>query len=197
MSLLAKDKGGSEYENVTPGTYISRCIRVIDLGTQMTIWQGKEKESEKVLIEWELPMECNSDGEPFRISKRYTLSLHRQAALLKDLEAWRGKPFTEEELQGFHLQNILGANCMINITETEKEGKKYANVNSVMSLPKGMTKVESPSALVIFDLNNYDQSVYESLSPKLQEIIAKSPEFQALSGQPSSVEPEFSDDIPF
>jgi len=41
------------------------------------------------------------------ISKRYTMSLGEQSTLRKDLESWRGKKFTPEELQGFDLNACI------------------------------------------------------------------------------------------
>jgi hypothetical protein len=35
------------------------------------------------------------DGKAFSIHKKYTLSSHKKATLRKELEAWRGVPFSD------------------------------------------------------------------------------------------------------
>ena len=44
MALISKDSGGSgDFEPVPAGTYIGRCVTVVDLGEQDTPWGSKEK----------------------------------------------------------------------------------------------------------------------------------------------------------
>jgi hypothetical protein len=51
------------------------------------------------------------DGRPFAMFKNYTLSWSEKANLRLDLQSWRGKPFTQEEMRRFDLETILGAWC--------------------------------------------------------------------------------------
>jgi len=141
MGLLAKEPetGGSDFEIIPADTYHAICYAVWDLGTHYSEYYGKS--SHKVLINWELPdlrIDIEKNGEtlnlPRAMSKRYTLSLHKNAALRKDLESWRGKKFTSDELQGFDLRNLLGVNCLLQVIHNKVEDKTYANVNSVSKL---------------------------------------------------------------
>ncbi len=78
------------------------------------------------------------------IYKRYTLSLHENASLRKDLENWRGKKFTEEELQGFDLEKLLGVNALITVVHSQgADGKTYSNIAAVSKLMKGMAPLEA------------------------------------------------------
>ena len=140
MALIASDKGGAGFEPIPAGSYVARCISVIDLGVQETPWGGKEK----VYIGFEVPgerVEWEKDGQahdgPAIIGGRYTNSINEKSILGQHLTSWRGVPFTEDERQGFDLFSVLGAPCMINVTHTEKNGKVYANINAIMRLPKG------------------------------------------------------------
>ena len=45
---------------------------------------------------------------PMTINKSYTVSLHDKASLRKDLAAWRGKDFSDEEAKGFDVQYLEG-----------------------------------------------------------------------------------------
>src|SRR5208337_1405024 len=74
--------------------------------------------------------------------KRYTLSLHEKAALRKDLESWRGRTFTEEELKGFDVENVLDVPCLLNVIHNGTSGTVYANVSGIMKLPKSMQPIK-------------------------------------------------------
>jgi hypothetical protein len=100
-----------------------------------------EKQQHKVRIVWQLE-DMMADGKPFLIQKRYTLSLHEKANLRKDLESWRGRSFTPEELIKFDVETIIGKNAQLNIQHITKDGKTYANVVSIVPLGKTMQKIE-------------------------------------------------------
>ena len=136
MGFMAKDTGGGNFKRVPPGAYIGRCYSLIDLGTQTTNGQFGEKSSHKLRIGWELfgedengaPLTIEVDGKemPLTISKSYTVSLHEKAAMRRDLAAWRGKDFSDEEAKGFDVSKLLGAYCMVNVTQTDSNGKPIA-----------------------------------------------------------------------
>lgn len=193
---------GEGFKPIPEGTYVAVCIRVIDLGTQVTSFQGAEKLQRKVLLVWEVPeVEVEFDGEkgPALIMKRYTASLSDRANLRKDLEAWRGRRFTEEELKGFDLGALLGKGCQIQVLHST-DGQ-YANIQTIMALPKGMTHPATANPLVHFDLDNYVHGEFMMLSEKLQNQIKASPEYKAATGQGPAYEAphthDLNDDIPF
>ena len=158
---------------VPAGNHIARCFSVIDMGTQRTTGQYGEKDQHRIRIAWEifgeddegLPLTIDIDGQelPLTINKAYTLSLHEKAALRKDLASWRGKDFTEEELQGFDVSKLLGVYCMVNVVTTESNGKTYSNVSSITPLHKSMVKPEPVHQEQILDLDSPDMAVFNSL----------------------------------
>src|SRR5262249_53682681 len=97
------------FEHAPAGTHLGICTSVIDLGTQHDEYQGKPITRNRVLIQWEIQDAVRENGEPFVIGKFYTNSLSEKANLRRDLESWRGKAFSEQELNGFDLAKILGA----------------------------------------------------------------------------------------
>lgn len=136
MGIVAKDSGG----NFTPapaGAHAAVCVDVVDLGILEVTYAGVTKSQHKIRIAWQIA-EDMENGKPFLVQKRYTLSLHEKAALRKDLESWRGKAFTPQELGGFDVENLLHAPCMLNVIHETKDGKTYSNIASIMRLPKGM-----------------------------------------------------------
>ena len=205
MSLMvnAGNGGNTEFEQCPAGSFAARCYQIIDLGHQTIEWQGTAKVVPKVRITWELN-ELMKDGRPFSISKEYTASIGEKANLRKDLEAWRNRKFTAQELANFSLENVLGAPCMIGVVHVpSKDGTKtYANLGSIMALPKGMECPELVNPAVKFDIGTFDQKVFESLSNYVQKKILMSKELEetgipivATGREP---EPEIEDEsVPF
>lgn len=200
MAFVASDSGGGNFKRVPPGAYIARCYSLVDLGTQLTTGQFGEKMQHKIRIGWELfgedeqgePLTIDVDGKlmPLTITKSYTVSLHEKAGLRRDLAAWRGKDFTDEEAKGFDVAKLIGAYCMVNATQSETNGKTYTNVAGLTPLP-GALKNAKPApvhANVIFDLDKPDMEVFSTFHEKLQEAIKKTPEWAKLHGRVSGVQ---------
>lgn len=119
------------------GTHQAVCVDVIDHGEMETAW-GKKR---KVTIRWQLN-ELMEDGRPFIAQKRYTASLHEKAVLRHELEAWRGRAFTFDELAQFDLDTVIGVNCLLSIMHKKGDkGGTFANVMNVAPLIKGMPKI--------------------------------------------------------
>lgn len=137
MPIYATAKAGSSYPPAPAGAHAGVCVDVVDLGVLKVSWGGKEKQQHKVRIVWQID-EDREDGKPFQVSKRYTLSLHEKAALRKDLESWRGRAFTPNELEGFDLETLMGVAVLLNLIHNTRDGVTYANVASLMRLPKTM-----------------------------------------------------------
>lgn len=190
---LPEPKGG-DFANLESGTYLAICYRFIDLGTQITEFQGDKKEQHKVLLGWETPEEYFTDNEtgeqkPFVINKRYTWSMSEKANLRKDLESWRGQPFQKTDFGpgGFNTKKLLGVPAMITVVRAAgNDGKEYSNITGIGPILKSMKgKVPAPhNKLQYLSLSHteFDRELFNSLHDKLKEQIAKSPEYQSLFG---------------
>ena len=214
MSLFAESTGGS-FKPVPAGMHLARCYRIIDLGTQKSEYEGKVNFLRKIKVVWEVhgtdedgtPI-VTDKGEPFIITKDYTLSWGEKANLRKDLEAWRGKPFSQDEQRRFDLKNVLDKFCMINVQHKPRRTGDgvYANVVSVTpvpaalkgSMPAGVNKAQ------MFTLGEPDMEMFETFGDYLKEQIKQSPEWKALfASSPETktskgADDDFGDDeIPF
>jgi hypothetical protein len=200
MGFIAKDSGGGDFKRVPAGVYIGRCYSLIDLGTQLTTGQFGEKLQHKIRLSWELfgedeqgkPLTVSIEGKemPMTISKSYTVSLHEKASLRKDLAAWRGKDFTDEEAKAFDVSKLVGAWCMVNATQSESNGKTYTNIAGLTPLP-GALKNAKPAPVhksVLFNLDEPDMDVFGTFHEKLQDAIKRSPEWAQKMG--GKVRPE-------
>lgn len=213
MAFYAEDSGGS-FERCPPGMHLARCYRIVDLGTQKSEYMGQTKYLHKIMIGWELhgnrddgsPLKMN-DGRPFAIFKNYTLSWSEKANLRLDLQSWRGKPFTNEELRRFDLETVLGAWCMLNVIERAgQNGKTYSNVDGVTPVPAIIKQNGLPKAVnknEMFNLAEPDWAMFETFSDNLKQKIIASPEFAKAKGGSSAPQTngdyvsDVDDSIPF
>ena len=212
MIIAKQTSSGSDFKLPPAGSFMARLYRIIDIGTQTTEWMGKKKMQRKIIAMFELHGEDNdgqplqtAEGQPLIVSKRYTLSLDEKATLRKDLEAWRGKEFTQEELDGFNLEVLLGKCCMVSITHSTYDGKEYANIAGISQVPAALKKLGEPvgvNELLIFTLDPFDQDKFSKLSEGMQGVIKKSAEYRNTfePGAPPVTSPPselIDDDIPF
>ena len=131
---------GSSFTPCPAGPHSACAVDIVDLGMVPNPFKDGQKQH-KFRIVWQVA-ERKDDGKPFLVTKQYTASLHEKAALRKDLESWRGVPFTKEEAAGFDVERLIGVPCLLNVQHVERNGKVYANVVSLMKLPKGMPVVQ-------------------------------------------------------
>lgn len=143
MPIIATASEGKTFTPAPEGVHQAVCVDVIDLGmvkSKFTDDKGNEKFQHKINVVWQIG-ETRDDGKRFQVYKRYTLSLNEKATLRKDLESWRGRPFSPDEERGFDVETVIGANCLLNVQHNTSGDKTYANAVSVMPLMKGMPKM--------------------------------------------------------
>ena len=138
---------------------------------------------------------------PAQASKFYTNSLNEKANLRRDLESWRGKSFTDEELDKFDLESIVGRPCLLSIV-AGRNGKTV--ISGVSGLPKGTKCRPQVNPAFTFWLDEFDPVKFDQVSDGIKRIIERSEEWASIAkgnGTPvASVaeEEEYSDDdIPF
>lgn len=179
MSLTVSESGAREIPILPEGSYVAVCNMLIDLGLQYNKTYGNS--SRKVLIGWELPeelIEIGGEPVPRTINQRYTASLNEKSVLRRDLAAWRGRDFTAAELSEFNLRNIVGAPCLLQVIHREYNGKKYANMASIMTLPKGMGKPKLSAEPVIYDIDEDEPSAVNDLPEWIKSIVIQSESYQ-------------------
>ena len=164
MAIVASDSGGSDYEYVPvpTGMHDAICYKLVDAGTNWNEFQGTKEKQHSIFIWWELPKTRTEDDRPMSVFKEYRLSLHEQAALRRDLQAWRNNQFTPSELESFDLTAIVGVSCKISVGRTAGGRDKVTGVYCADGGPK---KAATENDQVIFDLEDY-----------IDEFIGKSSE---------------------
>ena len=139
------EKGERDYEVIPDGVTYGVCRGIFDLGTHYD--EHYDKDKREVIVLWEIPeytIDYTDDNGkdvimPRVVSKEYTASMNRKANLRKDVDSWRGKPMTDEEVVVFDLEELLGKSCQLQLST--KEGKTWTNITTIMAMPKGVDKL--------------------------------------------------------
>jgi hypothetical protein len=133
----------SDYEQAPEGLHQGVCVDVVDRGMVKNNFDESAAPYHAIRSVWELE-ETDSKGRRYRVMQQYRLSLHEKAKLRQHLEAWRGKKFTADELKGFDVEKLIGANCQLTLVHNGD----YTNIQAIVPLAKGMTKMAPSSDYV-------------------------------------------------
>jgi hypothetical protein len=181
MSLFISASGGGNFPERKPleaGAYAAVCDMVVDLGVQASPG-GQFAPKRTVVLRFQIPeirVEITKDGEtkslPAVISRTVGLSLNEKSTLYGLLTSWRGKAFTADELKKFDLGKVAGKPAFINVTHSVKGDRTYANLTSIMPLPKGMPAPVLEGEALIYSTDAPDAAVFDQLPPWVQDKIA-------------------------
>ena len=198
--IIVSGSAKTKREIVPSGTHIARCYSMIDIGTVEWEWQGETKHTQKVRLAFELPNEMRDFGgeqKPMVIDKEYTKSLWK-SNLRKDLEGWRGKSFSNQELSGFELTDVLGSSCNVSIIhKTSKSGNEFAQIGSISSMTKGSKCPEQFNESFIFNYeDNFNEEWLEQQPEWIQDQIKNTDEYKNKMNQKKFKDTP-TDDMPF
>lgn len=160
--LVAETSG--DYELAPVGVYRAVCTRLLNLGMQETSYGDKHQ----IHLAFEID-ENMADGRPFLMMQNYTLSLNPKSRLRADLEKWRGRAFTAEELSGFDLKTVLGKPLQISVVHSQ-DGK-YANIGSMMPLGRGQQPLAPAGDLLYINSLPEDNASFELLSERMRDRV--------------------------
>jgi len=193
MSLIVKSSGGN-YDPIPEDSYPAVCIGVYDIGRHYN--ELYEKEQQRVIISWEIigatKIDSETGAEKNRVhSETYTASWNERSNLRKMLKSWRGKEFTESELEKFDLKNVLGKPCMIQIVHTKKNDRTYSNADSITKLPKAFGDVKAQSDTSWFDCDESPLDEIKGLPEWIQDKIKESITYrERIAGRKDSADQE-------
>lgn len=205
---IATATQGSDFAPPPAGSHRARCFRFVDLGTQLTEYQGQKKQQHKIMLSFELCDEMDEfDGEeaPFTVHQRFTWSMHEKGNLRPFLESWRGMAFSDADLApgGFDARNLVGVPCLLNVIHATRDGRTYANIASISPLPKSMKDdipaMHNAPSYIALTKDRFDQGAFDALSGRIKETVKASPEYIEMMGKPREdfSAPDLDDEIPF
>lgn len=186
--IIVSGSAKTKREIVPSGTHIARCCSMIHIGTVEWEWQGETKYTDKVRLCFELPNEMRDFGveeKPMVIEKEYTKSLHEKANLRRDLEGWRGKSFTNQELSSFDITDVLGSPCNLSIIhKTAKSGNEFAQIGSISGITKGTKCPDQFNDSFIFNYEDNFNEEWLELQPEwIQDQIKGTDEYKSKMNQ--------------
>jgi hypothetical protein len=177
---ISESSGGGNFEKkvLEAGAYPAIADMVVDLGIQASP-NSQYPAKRTVLLRFQIPserVEITKDGEtkdlPAVISRTLGLSLNEKSTLRQLLQSWRGRAFTPEELKKFDLVNVLGKPAFVNVTHSVKGDRTYANLTSLMPLPKGMPAPVLEGEALWYSIDEPDPAVFDKLPAWVQDKIA-------------------------
>jgi hypothetical protein len=181
MSIFVSATSGGNYPERKPieaGAYAAVCDMIVDLGVQPSPG-GQYAPKRTVLLRFQIPevrVEFTKDNEtrslPAVISRTVGLSLNEKSTLYGLLTSWRGRAFTQDELKKFDLGKVAGKPAFINVTHSVKGDRTYANLTSIMPLPKSMTAPALEGEVLVFSTDAPNPDVFDKLPTWVQDKIA-------------------------
>lgn len=185
--MKVKDKAKPSIPPVAPGVYIGICVGVIDLGDQYS--EKFKKYSNDVQFVWELvgeTVEIDGEVKPRQLSRTFSVATSSRSNLRKFLSSWNGTQYSDSEFGDLDLFGQLGKACQLQVVLSE-DGQ-YANIDNIMAIPKGMPVPTTESAFVRWDMDAWDDGVFDALPEWVQEKIKKSTQYQKLHTPREKVE---------
>lgn len=185
--MKIKDRAKPKMPPVEPGVYIAVCVGVIDLGEQYS--EKFKNYSPKIKLAFELvgeTIEVDGKQEPRQLSKEFTLSASKKSTLRAFLQSWNTKSYTDEEFGELDLFDQLGKPCQLTVVLSEN--KEYANIEGIMGLPKGMPAPATDTKLIAWDIEKWDDALFEELPEWIREQVKKSTQYQKLHASTEAVE---------
>lgn len=145
MSIIARKTKGGEFIPAPEGLWPGVCCDVVDMGMTPTPWGMKHK----VQIRWLVDAKpSRQDNKPHMVSKKYTLSLHEKANLRQMLEVWRNRKFSDDELEGFDLDSLVGVACQIQVAQAQGDDGPYSFPQVVLKAANAASRVHIPTDYV-------------------------------------------------
>lgn len=193
------------------GATHARCVRIIDLGTQVK--PKFNTAARTILFGFECPellMEGGDNaGKPYLVMQRFTASLSAKSKLKPFIEGWFGKPIATAEQIAHLSQNmhtLLGRWALISIAHSD-DGE-HANITFAAKPmaafnPSAYPAVINEHIYLSLDPTAFKRQDFEKLSDAIKDVIKRSPEWKTLTGEADDAgdtgagAPPADDDVPF
>lgn len=192
--MKVKNRAKPKLPPVEPGPYIAVCVHSIDLGEQLCEYKDKGKSyNNQVQLVFELigeTVEIDGKPEPRTLSRTFNFARGRNGGLRKFVQTWLGKTFSDEAFAEFDTNDLVGMPAQLSVILNESG--EYANIDTIMQLPKGMPAPKATLPLIRFDMEPWDDAAFEQLPDRAKERIKKSTQYQKLHVPTDSVDVDVS-----
>lgn len=175
--MKIKDRVKPKIPPVAAGSYVAVCIGVIDLGEQYS--EKYKNYSNKIQIVFELPgetIEVDGRQEPRQLSREFSVATRKNSSLRMFLSAWNGKAYSDEEFLEIDVFDQIGRPALLNVVINETG--EYANIDSAIQIPRGIPAPVSSTAPIRWDMDTWDDAVFQTLPEWVREKIRRSTQYQ-------------------
>ncbi|WP_148028772.1 phage replication initiation protein, NGO0469 family [Burkholderia pseudomallei] len=174
----------------SPGMHLARCTGMWDIGTQNGFLDCGHTVARRLILSFEVVDQFHTRwGTPLGIWWRYNASLHRKSRLRQDIEGWLDCDLDEQGRKSFELPSLLGKPCQLVIGRGASSVNPRATVEQILPVPANARMPEAMNDLLYFSLDNPDMDMFERLPHGIQNMIAASPEWQAIKQSRSANDP--------
>jgi hypothetical protein len=140
MPVITNSKS-VDYTPCPEGSFPAAIVRVYYVGTQVNTYNPTYKPIGKIILVFELDEPLAEGDGNYRLSKSLSLSLGEKGGLYKLFKPVLGSTFPAEGQQ-WSPESLLGLKVLATVAHTVKEGKTYANIESLGRIPRGMVPFE-------------------------------------------------------
>ena len=185
--MKIKDRAKPKTPHVEPGVYMAVCVGVVDLGEQYS--EKFKSYSNKVKFVWALPsetIEIDGKTEERQLSKEFTFSTSKKGGLRSFLESWNSKTYSDDEFAELDVFDQIGKPCQLQVVLNDTG--EYSNVANLMPIPKGMPAPVSKTSYITWDMDAWNDAVFEALPEWTKEQIKKSTQYQKNHAPDTTVE---------
>lgn len=185
--MKIKDRAKPKIPAVAPGVYMAVCVGVVDLGEQYS--ELYKNYSNKVKFVWALPtetIEVDGKQEERQLSREFSVATKNTSKLRTFLSSWNSKTYSDDEFLELDMCEQVGKACMLNVILNETG--EYANVDSIMPIPNGIPVPTTKTAFFTWDMDQWDDAVFEKLPAWTQDQIKKSTQYQKNHAPDTAIE---------
>lgn len=94
--------------------------------------------------------------------------------------------YSDEQFQELDLFSQAGRACQLNVVLNDTG--EYANVDSVIPLPKGIPAPKTDTPLVLWNMDEWEDSAFDALPEWVQDKIKKSTQYQKMHAPEDEVD---------
>lgn len=143
----APSESDGKYLPHPEGQHVMACVDVIDLGEELSDWQGVLKIQPKIALVFASGKRNPETDEPLLVAAEFTNSMFTKANLRQFLEMWRGRSYTDEQAEaGVPLHKLVGHGGIVSVEhKLSRNNRTYAKIRGITPLMEGMTAPAVPS----------------------------------------------------
>ena len=194
---LTTTRKESSFTIAPAGQHGAVCVDIVDRGTVT----GQYGSYHGIWIIWLIDKVNEDFGDHYMVMSQYSLELTPKGKLTKLLGSWRGKPLSDEELQGFDVEKLLGVSCVLQVVHRQSGDNTFANIDSIMPHIKGVPLPDTSRFIRHIDRDPGQSKDVRVTGQHGVSAQAKQNAFNGTNGQQPQQQPanslEPDDDLPF